>query len=105
MGRYLKKTAPSLKQAKVELTKLQKSVDERRHPRSAITVSQAIEQWLEVTSHEASTRERYEQLIRLYIAPTLGKVQLARVEAETLESPVRAADPLKIRTMGLSVCQ
>jgi integrase len=48
-------------------------------------VSQAIEQWLEVVEHEGSTRERYEQLIRLYIEPTLGKLKLAKIDAEILE--------------------
>jgi integrase len=83
--RYLKRTASTRKLAEVEMTKLQQQVDERRNPRSPITVSQAIEQWLEVTEHQPSTRDRYEQMIRLYITPTIGKSQLARIEAETLE--------------------
>lgn len=83
--RYIKKTAATRREAEIELTRLQNQVDERRHPRSAITVSQALEQWLEVAEHEPSTRERYEQLIRLYIEPTLGKQPIAKVDAEILE--------------------
>ncbi|MBA3743959.1 tyrosine-type recombinase/integrase [Sporichthya sp.] len=83
--RYIKRTAPTRGEAEKLLTKLQNEVDERRHSRASITVSAAVEQWLEVTRHEASTRERYDQLIRLYINPVLGKLQLAALDPETLE--------------------
>lgn len=83
--RYLKKTAPTSAQAAVELTKLQNQVDEQRHPRSGITVGQAIEKWLEVAELEESTRERYEGLIRIYLAPTFGAMPAAKLDAELLE--------------------
>ncbi|MDQ3764524.1 MAG: hypothetical protein M3460_24100 [Actinomycetota bacterium] len=70
--RYLVESAPSQKAAERALTKLQRQVDEDRHPKTAITVRQAITQWLEVVELEATTRERYDDLIRLYILPTLG---------------------------------
>jgi len=44
-----------------------------------------IAQWLEVADHEKSTRERYDQLIRLYVEPTLGTMQAGQVDAELLE--------------------
>jgi integrase len=34
-----------------------------------ISVREALEQWMEVADLQATTRERYEDLIRLYIAP------------------------------------
>jgi integrase len=68
--RYLKETAPTWDAAEAALARLLHQVDERRHPRSSVTVGQIIENWLEVTRHEDSTRERYEELIRLYIRPT-----------------------------------
>ena len=46
--RYLVETAPNQKAAERALTKLQRQVDERKHPKSAITVREAIQQWLEV---------------------------------------------------------
>ena len=45
--RYLKEIADSPEAAKRALTKLQRQVDEDRHPKTAITVRQAITQWLE----------------------------------------------------------
>ncbi len=84
--RYLKETAPTWGDAEEALTRLLRQVDEKRHPRSKVTVGQIIEKWLQVTRHEDSTRERYEELIRLYIRPTLYDLQAAKVDAELLES-------------------
>jgi integrase len=83
--RYLKETADSLEAAKRALTKLQRQVDEDRHPKTAITVRQAITQWLEVVELEDTTRERYDDLIRLYILPTLGDMLASKLDAELLE--------------------
>ena len=46
-------------EAKRLLTRLQNQVDEDRHPKSNITVRQAIAQWLDVAELENTTRERY----------------------------------------------
>jgi len=83
--RYLKKSAPTHEQAQVELTKLQAQVDEQRHPRSAVSMGQVIEKWLEVTELQDSTRERYLGLIRRYIVPTFGSMSAAKLDAELLE--------------------
>jgi integrase len=84
--RYLKETASTWDDAEEALTRLLRQVDERRHPRSKVTVGQIIEKWLQVTRHEDSTRERYEELIRLYIRPTLYDLQAGKVDSELLES-------------------
>jgi integrase len=60
-------------------------VDEDRHPRSGITVGQAVSQWLTVVELEDTTRERYEDLIRIYIEPAFGNMPAAKVDAELLE--------------------
>jgi hypothetical protein len=73
--RQLRRTAKTYDEAKKELTKLQRQVDEDQHPKSAITVRQTIEQWLDVAALEDTTRERYADLIRLYILPTFGHLQ------------------------------
>lgn len=83
--RYIKRTAPSRREAQKLLAKLQNEVDERRHPQTSLTLTQAVDQWLEVARHEASTRERYNELIRLYVTPVLGKRQLAEIDPQTLE--------------------
>ena len=83
--RYLVETAASEKAANVALTKLQRQVDEERHPKTAITVRQAITQWLEVIDLEDTTRGRYQDLIRLYILPTFGDMLASKLDAELLE--------------------
>ena len=67
------------------LTRLQAQVDEDRHPKSGITVGQAVTQWLDVVDLEDTTRERYQDLIRIYIAPTFGDLAAAKLDAELLE--------------------
>jgi integrase len=83
--RYLRETAKTYDAAELALTKLQRQVDEERHPKTAITVRQAITQWLEVADLADTTRERYEDLIRLYVLPVFGNVQAAKLDAEVLE--------------------
>jgi integrase len=48
-------------------------------------VSQAIAQWLDTARHEDTTRARYDDLIRIYITPMLGKVVAGKLDAEILE--------------------
>ena len=67
------------------MTKIQRQVDEDRHPKTAITVRQAITQWLEVVDLEVTIRERYDYLIRFHILPTLGDMQASKLDAELLE--------------------
>jgi hypothetical protein len=83
--RYLRETCETAAEAEIALTRLLRQVDEQQHPKSAITVREAIEQWLEVVDLEVSTRERYEDLIRLYINPRVGDLQAGRLDAELLE--------------------
>ena len=82
---YLRAIAGTKPEAKAELARLLNQVHERRQPKASISMAQAIDQWLEVVRHEASTRERNEQLIRLYIQPTLGKKPVHKISAEELE--------------------
>ena len=82
---YLRETCTTYDQAELALTRLQSQVDEDRHPKSGITVCQAVSQWLEVAELEDTTRERYQDLIRIYIAPTFGDMPAAKLDAELLE--------------------
>ena len=83
--RYLRETATTYDGAEQALTRLQGQVDEDRHPKTAITVRQAITQWLDVAELEVTTRERYDDLIRLYILPPLGNMLASKLDAELLE--------------------
>jgi integrase len=83
--RPVRETAKTYGEAEVLLTRLQRQVDEDQHPKSAVTVGEAIERWLEVAELEETTKDRYEDLIRLYILPTFGSMQAGRLDAELLE--------------------
>jgi len=83
--RRLREVCETWDQAEVALTKLQRQVDEDKHPKSAITVAAAIEQWMEVAELEETTRDRYEDLIRLYVLPAFGSMEAGRLDAELLE--------------------
>jgi integrase len=83
--RRLKATAGSYAAAEVALTQLQRQVDEETHPKTALTIGQAIAQWLEVAKLGETTRERYDDLIRLYITPAFGDLHAAKLDAEMLE--------------------
>ncbi|HKR52624.1 MAG TPA: site-specific integrase, partial [Pseudonocardiaceae bacterium] len=83
--RQLRETAKTYEGAKIALTKLQREVDQDQHPKTNITLGQALTQWLEVAELEDTTRERYADLIRLYIVPTLGGMLASKLDAELLE--------------------
>jgi len=83
--RRLRETWPTYAEAEKGMTQLQRQVDEDQHPKSNITLPQAIEQWLDVAALEDTTRERYDDLIRLYILPTFGDLPAAKLDAELLE--------------------
>lgn len=84
-SRQLKETVRTRKEAEKALTKLQRQVDENKQPKSSITVGQAVEQWLDVAELQPTTRERYDDLIRLYALPTFGHLQAGKLDAELLE--------------------
>jgi Histidine kinase-, DNA gyrase B-, and HSP90-like ATPase len=87
--RYVRETATSYDAAEVALTKPQRQVDEDQHPKTKIMVRQAVEQWLDVADVQDTTRERYEDLIRLYILPTFGETLAAKLPARRLRGRAR----------------
>jgi integrase len=84
-ARYLRETHKTYAAAEVALTRLQGQVDEDRHPRGDLTVRQAVTQWLEVVDLADTTRERYEDLIRLHILPVLGDRLADKLDAQVLD--------------------
>jgi integrase len=81
----LKETCPTHDEAEKALTQLQSKVDQNQHSKSAITLNEAIVQWLDVADLAETTRDRYDDLIRLYILPRLGDKQAGSIDAELLE--------------------
>jgi hypothetical protein len=47
-------------------------------------VRQAIAPWLDVAELEGTTRERYDDPIRLYVLPTFGDTPASKFDAELL---------------------
>ncbi|MBN9112819.1 MAG: hypothetical protein J0I34_29030 [Pseudonocardia sp.] len=73
---YLVETVPAGPKAEAEAervrVKLVNQVDERRSPRTKATVNQLMDRYLELLDVEETTKERYEQAIRVHIRPLLG---------------------------------
>jgi integrase len=84
--RYIRETLKTYGAAEVALTRLQGQVDQNRHPKTDITLGHAISRWLEIATLEDTTRDRYEDLVRLYIGPVLGDLAAGKLDAELLES-------------------
>jgi integrase len=85
-ARYIRETLKTYGAAEVALTRLQGQVDQNRHPKTDITLGQAISRWLDVATLEDTTRDRYEDLVRLYIQPMLGDFAAGKLDAELHES-------------------
>lgn len=83
--RYLRETHKTYAAAEMALTRLQSQVDEDRHPRGDLTVRQAVVQWLEVADLADTTRERYDDLIRLHILPVLGERPADKLDVQVLD--------------------
>ncbi len=74
------------REAEKVVTKLSNQVDERRSPKTEATVNELLDRWLEVIDVERTTRTGYVGKIEKHIRPTLGRLQVARVRAETIEN-------------------
>src|SRR5918999_5086967 len=61
--RYIRETLKTYGAAEVALTRLQGQVDQNRHPKTDITLGQAISRWLDIAKLEDTTRDRYEDLV------------------------------------------
>lgn len=61
-------------------------VDEQRSPRTKATVNVLMDRYLELLDVEETTRQRYEQTIRVHIRPLIGHLPVARLNAETLDA-------------------
>jgi integrase len=73
-------------EAEMVRRRLVNQVDEQRNPRTKATVNQLMNRYLELLDVEETTRERYEEVIRVHIRPLLGHLPVARLDGETLDS-------------------
>ncbi len=87
---YLKETIPkgdkADEQAERVLTRLLNQVDEKRNPRTAASLNQLLDRYLEVIDVAGSTRRDYISKINKHVRPLLGSTPAARIGVETLES-------------------
>ncbi|MFC4943333.1 tyrosine-type recombinase/integrase [Pseudonocardia sp. GCM10023141] len=73
------------KEAEKVQTRLLNRVDERRSPRTEATVNELLDRWLEVIEIERKTRTGYVGKIEKHVRPTIGRLQVGRVRADTIE--------------------
>ena len=76
------------KDAERELTRLLRAIDTEEHvDPTRITVRQWLETWLDTVRAEISPKahERYEEIVRVYLLPTLGNVRLQKLAATKIQ--------------------
>jgi integrase len=82
---YLKETVGTRRDAERVRVRLLSQVDEDRSPRTRATVNQLLDRYLDVIELEPTTRQGYVGKIDKHIRPTIGALQVGRLDAETLE--------------------
>lgn len=87
---YVSRTVPPGKNAAREAervrVRLLSQVDDGRSPRTTATVNQLLDRWLELVEVERTTRAGYVGKIDKHVRPTLGEVQVGRLNAEMIDS-------------------
>ncbi|NIJ10448.1 integrase [Saccharomonospora amisosensis] len=87
---YVRETVPAgpnvEKEAEKVRVRILNEINEQRNARTNATVNQLMDRYLELVDVDASTRQRYESVIRTHIRPLIGRVTLARLDAETFDS-------------------
>ncbi|MGH3821706.1 MAG: site-specific integrase [Pseudonocardiaceae bacterium] len=61
-------------------------VEERRNPRTAATLTQLLERYLDQFDGAPRTLELYRSYVRTHIGPLIGEVKVAALDAEILDS-------------------
>jgi integrase len=87
---YLSETVAAGPHAEREAEKVRirflSELDERRNPRTKATLDQLLDRYLDVVELELTTLRGYRSKLDKHVRPPLGKVQVARIDAEALES-------------------
>jgi integrase len=68
------------------MRRLQTQIDERRQPRTKVSLSQLIERHLGLAELDETTRRTYLGYVRNHIEPLLGQVKVGAVDADILDS-------------------
>ena len=74
------------REAERVLTRSLNQVDERRSPKTEATVNFLLDKWLEVLDVERTTRIGYVGKIEKHIRPTIGRIPVGKMKAETVET-------------------
>ncbi|CAA9388195.1 MAG: hypothetical protein AVDCRST_MAG66-748, partial [uncultured Pseudonocardia sp.] len=74
------------KQAEEARTRLLNQVDEKRQPRTSVTVSQLLDQHFQLSTWERSTSETYAGYTSKHIRPLIGTVQVGSLDARVFDS-------------------
>lgn len=87
---YLSETiapGPSAKrQAQKALTRLLGQVDERRAPRTRVTLTQLLHEYLQVANLDPGTLRGYQRNRKNHIDPLLGNTSLSKIDARVLDA-------------------
>lgn len=87
---YLREVVPPGPRQAAEVRKVKArlvaQVEEQRHPRTNATVNQLLSRYMRQLDGAPRTRSHYESCIRNHIAPFLGKVKVAKIDADILDS-------------------
>jgi integrase len=82
---YFRETAKTLTQAQIALGKLLGQAQAGRQPESSATVAQLLDQYAQIAEWELSTRAGFESYIRRTIKPSLGHLQVRKVQGPILD--------------------
>lgn len=74
------------REARAARDRLVCEVEERRNPRTAATVNQLLDRYLDQFDGSARTLELYRGYVRTHISPLLGEVKVAALDADMLDS-------------------
>jgi len=87
---YLREVVPAGPQAQRRAekvrTKLLAQVDQRRNPRTTATVDQLLDRCFELMAVDERTLADYRSLADNHVRPLLGRLQLGRIDGETLDT-------------------
>lgn len=82
---YFRETAKTLTQAQIALGKLLGQAQDGRQPESGATVTQLLDQYAAIAEWELSTRAGFDSYIRRIIKPSLGHLQVRKVQGPILD--------------------
>ncbi len=76
----------ALREAEKARTRLLNDVNERRHPRTNVTMDHLLREYLEVANLDPGTLRGYERNYRIHVKPFIGATKIGAVDAHLLES-------------------